>query len=70
MLRQMGWIMQRGSRQTPKMAQCELQGDEVLLRMRKDLMSVRKDPEAFVEMIFGSREKIWVDRCSSIIVEY
>lgn len=52
------------------MVDCDLQSDEVLLRMRKDLVLQRKDPEAFLEMIFGSRDKIWVDHCSSIILEY
>ena len=69
-LRQMGWIAQRGNRQTPKMIECDLQSDEVLFGMRKDLVQQCKDREAFLEMVFGSRDRVWVDRCSSIIAEY
>lgn len=49
------------------MGDCDIQGDDVLLQLRHELLSLRCNPVMFIRKIFGS-DKIWVDRCSSIIL--
>lgn len=70
MVEQMGWIRRvRGNRPTPRMNEVEFQHEEELMRLKKELVSLMKDPERFIETVIGSRDPIWLDRCSSIIVD-
>ncbi len=70
MLQQLGWIdVQGNKRRTARISESTLRSEEKLFRLRKELLSLRKDPEGFIEFVFGSNDRNWVDRCSSIIVE-
>ena len=46
-----------------------LRGEEELLRLRKELLSLRKRPEDFIARVFGSYDEAWVERCSEIVRE-
>lgn len=59
----------RGSRQSPRVDECEIQANGELLRLRDELLSLQEHPARFIEKVFGS-DKIWVDRCMSIIKRY
>lgn len=70
MLQQLGWIdVADTKRRTPRISDSTLRSEEKLFRLRKELLTLRKDPEGFIEFVFGSSDRNWVDRCSSIIVE-
>lgn len=67
---QMRWIRRiKGHRPTPKMNEVEFVDEEALMRLRKELMSAMKHPDAFVELVVGSRDPIWVARFSSIMAD-
>lgn len=67
MLQKLGWVAVQGKRQCPWNSDYRLRGDEELYELCRHLSWLRKDPEGFMECIFGSRERIWMDRCVSII---
>lgn len=70
-LLQLGWIQRiRGNRPTPRMNEVKFRDKGELMQMREELLLSMKDPEAFIEKVIGSRDPIWVDRCSLIIAEY
>jgi len=69
MLRELGWIEVKGNRDSPRNSEVSLRPDDGLLALRKELLSSRKNPDRFISLIFHSSDKVWVDRCSSIITE-
>lgn len=70
MLIQMRWIRRtKGNRPTPKMNEVEFVAEEDLMRLRKELIASMKHPEAFIELVVGTRDPRWVARFSSIIVD-
>jgi hypothetical protein len=70
LLRKLGWIkVIRGNRDTPRNSEVSLQDREQLLRYRRELMSLRHDAVGFIGLVLRSHDRIWVERCESIIVE-
>jgi hypothetical protein len=67
MLREMGWIEVKGNRASPRNSDSKLRPEEELYSMRKGLVHSRKHPDTFIAAIFGSDDRVWVDRCASII---
>jgi hypothetical protein len=59
----------QGRHDSPRNSDCKLRPVEELYEMRRGLLSLMKDPEAFVSKVFHSTDKIWVDRCSSITAD-
>ncbi|KAK4232718.1 hypothetical protein C8A03DRAFT_39681, partial [Achaetomium macrosporum] len=68
-LRALGWIDVQGRRDSPRNSECSLRPAEELYKLRQELLSLRKEPEAFILKVFRSADKVWVDRCSSIVVD-
>jgi len=69
-LRELGWVVVvRGTRDSPRNSDVELQKAEELLWMRKELLGLRKDATRFIGRVFHSQDSIWVERCKSIISE-
>lgn len=69
MLRELGWIDVQGRRDSPRNSECKLRSAEELYKLRQELLSLRKEPEAFILKVFRSADRVWVDRCSSIVVD-
>ncbi len=70
-LEQVGWLRRvKGTRKTPRMNEVALQHDNILSQQRTGLMLLMKEPDRFIEAVLGCRDRIWVDRCSSVILEY
>ncbi len=68
LLRQPGWIEVQGNkRRTARSSELALRSEEELFLLRKELLSLRMNRK--VELVFGSNDRDWVNRCSSIIVE-
>jgi hypothetical protein len=59
----------QGRRDSPRNSDCKLKPLDELLSMRRELLLLRTDPDAFIAKVFRSTDKIWVDRCSSIIID-
>ena len=69
-LRELGWVVVvRGTRDSPRNSDVELQKMEELLWMRKELLGLRKDATRFIRRVFHSHDNIWVERCKGIISE-
>jgi hypothetical protein len=67
MLRQLGWIQVRGNRDSPRNSEVSLRDKSELLALRRELLALRKNPPAFIARVFDNHDRIWVDRCASII---
>lgn len=67
-LRQLGWVVvSRGKRDSPRNSELTLRPREELLALRKELVFLQQDAPTFLARVFGSRDPVWVERCSSII---
>lgn len=70
LLRELGWVkVISGKRDTPRNSEVSLQDQEELIRRLRELMSARHNALAFISLVFRSHDRIWVERCASIIVE-
>jgi hypothetical protein len=70
MLRQLGWVeVMKGARPTPRNTELRLRPTDELLAMRKELLHLQKNARMFIARVFGSRSDVWVERCSSIVVD-
>jgi hypothetical protein len=69
LLREMGWIISSGGRKYPRNSEIRLRPVEELMRLRKELLQLRGDAVRFIEVVFRSSDRVWVERCSSIIRE-
>lgn len=69
LLRELGWVQVRGSRPNPRNSELSLRPEGELLRLRAELLSLRKDPVGFIACVFRSHDEVWVERCSEIIRE-
>lgn len=58
-----------GSRDSPRNNEVKLRAEQELIGLRKELLGLRKDADAFIRRIFRSHDRVWVERCSSIIQE-
>ena len=67
MLMELGWITAKGSRPHPRISDSSLRSEEELYTLRRNLLQARKHPEAFIATVFRGEDKIWLDRCASII---
>lgn len=68
LLRELGWVQVRGSRDSPRNSELDLWPKTKLLSLRGELLSLmKKSPETFIARIFSSHDSVWVDRCSGII---
>jgi hypothetical protein len=67
----LGWAkVIHGNRDTPRNDELQLQEVDKLLSCRKELMRLRKDPSAFMSVVFRCRDpSLWLDRCSQIVRE-
>jgi hypothetical protein len=68
-LREIGWVQAHGNRPNPRNSELSLRPVEELLRVRKELMSLRKDSAGFIARVFHSQDSVWVERCSEIVRE-
>ncbi|KAG8664931.1 uncharacterized protein FPOAC1_012908 [Fusarium poae] len=70
-LLKLGWVEHNSTtgtrRRTPRTTELKLKSVEELYDDRKRLVSAMKNAEKFISIVFGSDNKIWVARCSSII---
>jgi hypothetical protein len=69
LLREMGWVQVKGHRPNPRNSELSLRPEDELLRLRSQLLSLRKDPVGFIACVFRSHDEVWVERCSQIIRE-
>lgn len=71
MLLELGWIERTGSdkRPNPHYKDLRMRSEEELYKLRQSLLHARKYPESFIAMVFKSDDRVWVDRCASIIKE-
>lgn len=70
LLRELGWIeVIRGNRDSPRNSEVMLRDQGALVKRRRELMSLRSDAEGFIGSVFRSCDRIWVERCASIIEE-
>lgn len=67
MLMELGWITVKGNRPHPRISDSSLRSEEELYTLRRKLLQARKHPEAFIATVFRGEDKIWLDRCASII---
>lgn len=58
-----------GNRDSPRNSEVKLRAEQDLMSLRKELLSLRKDADGFIRRVFHSHDKVWVERCSSIIKE-
>jgi hypothetical protein len=68
-LRELGWVQVHGSRPNPRNSEMSLRPANELLQLRRELLSLRKKPEAFIARVFHSQDSVWVERCSEIVRE-
>lgn len=66
-LKTLGWIEAGDNRNSPRTETSSIASEDTLMSMRESLLLARKDAEVFISQVFGSNDKAWVDRCSSII---
>lgn len=67
MLCQLGWVDSRSKRDSPRNTDVQLRPREELLGTYRALQLAVKRPEDFIAMVFGTSDRIWVERCASII---
>jgi len=68
-LRELGWIEVLGKRDNPRNSEVRLRPEGELLKLRAELLRLRRDPAGFIARVFHSQESVWVERCSGIIQE-
>jgi hypothetical protein len=68
-LRELGWVQVVGTRDNPRNSETQLREAEELLKMRAELLRLRRDPAIFIKRVFHSHDEVWVERCSAIIQE-
>ncbi|KAG5912635.1 hypothetical protein E4U61_000299, partial [Claviceps capensis] len=66
-IRDLGWVTVRGSRDTPRNTEMTIQPDGILTQRKIDLVEAMSRPADFLAMIFRTQDEIWVHRCQSII---
>ena len=70
LLRELGWVkVISGKRDTPRNSEVSLQDCNKLERQLQELKSLRHNAIGFVSLVFKSHDRIWVERCASIIVD-
>lgn len=69
MLRELEWVRVKGERDSPRNSDLTLEDRATLKALRKDLIALMDDADRFIGRIFRSFDRIWVERCSSIIRE-
>jgi hypothetical protein len=69
MLVKLGWVVSSSQRENPRNSELKLRGVEELMRVRKELLSLRGDARGFIAQVFGSYEEVWVERCIGITKE-
>jgi hypothetical protein len=69
LLRKLGWVMTESKRDNPRNSELRLCPEDKLLKLRLDLLALRRDPAGFIAQVFHSHNSVWVERCSQIIQE-
>jgi hypothetical protein len=69
LLRELGWVQDRGKRDNPRNSDLSLRPVDELLKLRAELLSLRRDAAGFVAQVFRSHDSVWLERCSGIIQE-
>ncbi|KAF2664817.1 hypothetical protein BT63DRAFT_418151 [Microthyrium microscopicum] len=67
LLREMGWVEDHGKRENPRNSDLSLRAVDELLKIRTELLSLRRDPAGFVAQVFRSHDSVWLERCSMIL---
>ena len=67
LLREMGWVQDHGRRDNPRNSDLSLRPVDELLKLRAELLSLRRDPAGFIAQVFHSHDSVWVERCTGII---
>ena len=69
-LRELGWVVVfSGNRDTPRNSEIRLQSLPELMAKRRELLQLQGDAVRFIGAVFSSHDRVWVERCSSIVVE-
>jgi hypothetical protein len=68
-LRELGWVKVLGKRDNPRNSEVQLRAEAELLKLRAELLRLRRDPAGFIARVFHSHDSVWVERCSEIIQE-
>jgi len=68
-LRETGWVQVHGNRPNPRNSELSLRSVDELLRVRKELLSLRKNSAGFIARVFHSQDSVWLERCSEIVQE-
>ncbi|KAG6310369.1 hypothetical protein E4U22_003315 [Claviceps purpurea] len=66
-LRQLGWVTSRGSRDTPRNTDMTIESDVILMQRKIDLVEAMSRPADFIAMVFMTQDETWLHRCQSII---
>ncbi|KFA80281.1 hypothetical protein S40288_10266 [Stachybotrys chartarum IBT 40288] len=67
MLQLLGWIDVKSNRVSLRSSDCSLRSDEKLQQLWVRLKGLRKHPDEFIATVFQSADRVWVERCQSII---
>lgn len=66
-LRELGWVHVSSGRDSPRNSECTLASEGELYRLYQELLALRSEPSSFIGRIFNSNDKVWVDRCSTML---
>ncbi|KAH7305277.1 hypothetical protein B0I35DRAFT_484033 [Stachybotrys elegans] len=68
MLQKLGWVMVKGTQDSPWNTDFNLRPKEELLSELQSLRrAMKKEPQLFIKSIFRSNDDLWVERCQRII---
>jgi hypothetical protein len=69
MLVKLGWVVNSSRRENPRNSDLRLREVEELMRVRRELLSLRGDARGFIRQVFSSYDRVWVERCSGVTKE-
>lgn len=69
MLLKLGWVVSSSRRENPRNSDLQLREVEELMRVRRELLSLRGDARGFIRQVFSSYNQVWVERCSGVTKE-
>jgi hypothetical protein len=63
----LGWVTTKTKRDHPRNTDLEIQPREEMAQALRALTSAMRRPDEFISLVFRSRERIWVERCESLV---
>jgi hypothetical protein len=67
LLCKLGWVMTKSKCNNSRNSELRLCPEDKLLKLRLDLLALRRDLAGFIAQVFYSYNSVWVERCSQII---